>query len=478
MYKRQHVIISKLKRKGEKTVFKCDYGDCKYSTPRPSYLRQHKQTHAKKNQKYKCKYVSCESKFSLSCELEAHTRKHKKTHISAKTYKCKYKDCGINLSTSSELEAHKIVVHNFKNHKKTMTKKEIECELCGLIFSQYGKYFRHKCKHFKCDYKKCKYKTSQPEKLVIHKKKHTEKNYECEYANCGLKFSQSSSLVSHVRRYHTFEKPFLCNYKNCESKFVTSSELISHKLIHTGKKRYTEKKYKCDYENCKSKFSTSSLLTNHKRTHTGERPYKCDYEGCESKFSQSGNLAKHKETHTIEGQIHRKTQENNLKKKIEKWGFTVDAETVINSQRGDCLTDTNRYYSRIDYHVINCTNAILLVECDEDQHNWYELSCEFSRMSDVRASLLTAGYELPIYWIRYNPNGKYHIGGEQVKLNRLKREVSLKEKIEELCSPEFVPDNQVNIHYMFYDLMSEELGPEIMIESDFPEHLQECVSWH
>ena len=182
--------------------------------------------------------------------------------------------------------------------------------------------------------------------------------------------------------------------------------------------------------------------------------------------------------HTIEGQIRRKNQENNLNIKLKEWGFSVDAETTINAKRGECLDDTDRYYSRLDYHVINCTNAILLIECDEDQHSWYELSCEFSRMSDVRASLVTAGYELPIYWIRYNPNGNYYIAGEQVKINREERELALKAKLEELCSTEFVPDKQVNIHYMFYDLMSEELGPEIMVESDFPEHLQKCVSWH
>jgi len=31
---------------------------------------------------------------------------------------------------------------------------------------------------------------------------------------------------------------------------------------------------------------------------------------------------------------------------------------------------------------------------------------------------------------------------------------------------------------MFYDLMSEELGPEIVIEPDSPEHLQKCETSH
>ena len=343
---------------------------------------------------------------------------------------------------------------------------------CKYKTSRYDMLIRHKTKHtgekpHECDI--CGFKCSRSDKLLIHKRRHTgEKTHECDYKGCGYKFATSDQLIRHKRR-HTGDKPYKCN--DCNFKCSRSDVLAIHKRKHTG-----EKPYECGYKGCGYKFSTSGQLVTHKRTHTGEKPYNCNV--CNFKCSRSDILINHKRTHTIAGQIHRKTQENNLKNKIEKWGFTVDTETTINAKRGGCLNDTNRYYSRIDYHVINCTNAILLIECDEDQHSWYEISCEFSRMSDVRASLMTAGYELPIYWIRYNPNGKYHIGGERVKFHRPEREIALKAKLEELCSPDFVPDKQVNIHYMFYDLMSEELGPEIMIESDFPEHLQDCVTWH
>ena len=216
------------------------------------------------------------------------------------------------------------------------------------------------------------------------------------------------------------KKLFYCDHGDCKYSTFRPSRIRQHKLYHTRKKKYQEneleKKYKCDYKDCKYKSSYPSRLVYHKRTHTGERPFVCAYEGCGSKFSHSSSLTKHKRTHTIEGQIRRNTQENNLTKKLKEWGFSVDAETTINAKNTGCLNDTNRYYSRLDYHIINCTNAILLIECDEDQHSWYELSCEFSRMSDVRASLVTAGYELPIYWIRYNPNGNYYIAGEQVKI--------------------------------------------------------------
>lgn len=59
--------------------------------------------------------------------------------------------------------------------------------------------------------------------------------------------------------------------------------------------------------------------------------------------------------------------------------------------------DTKKHFSRLDFHIVNCTNVVLLVECDEMQHQWYNLSYEMARMVDVRAALILAGYTLPIY---------------------------------------------------------------------------------
>jgi len=179
----------------------------------------------------------------------------------------------------------------------------------------------------------------------------------------------------------------------------------------------------------------------------------------------------------MEGQIRRKTQENRVSKKLKEWGFDFDCETTINARRQDCLKDTQRYFSRLDFHIINCTKMVLILEVDEEQHSWYNLGCEFSRMTDVTASLTKAGYDLPIYWLRYSPNGKYYLDSKKQRMYRVAREVKLKEHLEYLCSSRYSPPNSINLHYMFYDLQSEEAGPVILNDVDFPGVMKPFVTW-
>ena len=98
-------------------------------------------------------------------------------------------------------------------------------------------------------------------------------------------------------------------------------------------------------------------------------------------------------------------------------------------------------------------------------------------MADVRAALALAGYTLPIYWIRYAPTGKNCVGGKQVSMPRKQREEALKERLARVCSPDFTPEKQESIHYMFYDLVSQEGGPEILLDPDFPDAMKAVVSW-
>lgn len=100
-----------------------------------------------------------------------------------------------------------------------------------------------------------------------------------------------------------------------------------------------------------------------------------------------------------------------------------------------------------------------------------------STMADVRASLVLAGYTLPIIWIRYSPCGKYMVGSKEIKIQRPARDKVLQDYLAKVCSPGYTPDNQENIHYLFYDLVSKKEGRQIMREPDFPSAMKELVSW-
>lgn len=136
--------------------------------------------------------------------------------------------------------------------------------------------------------------------------------------------------------------------------------------------------------------------------------------------------------HTRAGIVKNMKEESRVIREMEAWGLCVDTNVTIEASRHGCLTDTERLYSRVDIVVLNVTSCILIVEVDEFAHSnssRYPLSCEFSRMSDINAFLRLNKYEQPIYWLRYSPNGKYYVGGEEQVWPRWKRELALKKHI-------------------------------------------------
>lgn len=271
--------------------------------------------------------------------------------------------------------------------------------------------------------------------------------------------------------YNSVKEMWGIGKENCSDE---CKELKKYVRISTD-----ERPFSCAFGECNYKCSTSSSIMRHLRTHITEYPYSCSFEGCYYRAVSEAIIQYHilKRHNILQKQILYKTQENRVDNLLKGWGYSADPEVTINASRNNCVQNTTNTFYRLDFTIANCVKAILILEVDEDQHNQYSVSCELSRMSDVRASLITAGYELPIFWIRYNPNGKYKIGSDEIKMLRPQRELALKAKLEELCFPDFAPESEVNIHYMFYDLKSKERGPKIMSDGDFPDALNECVTW-
>ena len=79
----------------------------------------------------------------------------------------------------------------------------------------------------------------------------------------------------------------------------------------------------------------------------------------------------------------------------------MDSECTV-QYRGGCVPDPDKYYTRIDFHVLGITYLIVIVECDENGHKDYELTCELSRMGQVHEAILKArdadgAEDLPVF---------------------------------------------------------------------------------
>ena len=502
--------------------------ECDYTTDRPYSLKIHSYTHMPKN--LSCEVPECDYITNNPLHLKHHTL----NHLDILPFACEEDGCDFQTTTKSGLTKHHKHVHeehaipdeakihacpecdyrsafsySLRMHLHTHASKTLSCETpdCDYITNSPLSLKTHMLRHldvlpFPCEEENCDFATTTRGQLETHHKcVHEEsKDFPCDHPGCNFSAKLEGNLRQHMAT-HVTEPLFNCGIGECEFSTTSLRYLKRHQEGHTGR----ELKFPCTYPGCEYKSAYKTHLNTHMRMHTKDykhqclsceyktissshlarhmlvhdesRIHSCEFPSCDYETTNIDRFNRHKETHTPEGQIRHKKQEKRVTKMLTLWGYQYDPEVTINAARGNCLIDTNRHFSRLDYHIINCVNAVLLLEVDEEQHYWYELSCEFSRMADVRASLLKAGITKPIYWIRYNPNGKYHVDFDEIKISREKRELALKAKLESLCSPDFVPESEVSIHYMFYSLMSAEMGPEIMYDEAFPEVMREVVSW-
>lgn len=80
--------------------------------------------------------------------------------------------------------------------------------------------------------------------------------------------------------------------------------------------------------------------------------------------------------------------------------------------------------------------------------------------------------------MRFNPDGKYLVGGVEIFKSREERENVLRDHIFSMMKPDFVPNGYENVHYLFYPPRVSESGPPVVLSSDeYPEILESIVSW-
>lgn len=404
--------------------YKCDFDGCSYSSNKIYNLKIHNMVHTGEKP-HKCDFPDCDYAFILKSHLVYHKRKH----TGERPHKCDFPDCDYAAAKNNDL----------RTHKRTHTGE----------------------RPYKCDFKDCDSAFTQSVGLINHKRIHTgERPYKCDFKDCDSAFTQSVGLITH-KRTHTGERPYKCDYKDCNSAFSKNEHLVIHKRRHIG-----EKPYICDFSDCNYAATTSNGLTIHKRRHTGEKPYKCDFDNCIYSSVSSGNLTSHKKSmHTEEGQRRQKKSEHFTFSYLQKH-IDIKREHRIDFS---CNGGTFCRLDGLSLHKNKKGQAFIIAhENDENQHSGYIISCDTRRMMEVKTALIQEGNDMPLIFIRYNPDS-FRIDGELQKIkkkDRLNRYIELVKELEKK-EEDMIP---LTIYYLYYDVNGDNL--EIFYDPEYPEDLK------
>ena len=354
-------------------------------------------------------------------------------HSNERPFQCEIDNCNQNFKTKDDLVQHQKRVHT--------NERPFQCEFSGCSAN---------------------FKTKGD--LKDHMKSHSdERPYHCSFPNCDRAFKKKSKLDRHLQ-YHSDERNFKCSIDNCNQDFKTKDDLSQHqKQVHTN-----ERPFQCEFSGCSARFKTKGDLKAHLFSHSNERPFSCTHSNCAASFKYKNHLVRHLDTiHTIEGQQRQKKSETST--------FNALIPHFPNLVREHHITFScmNGTFCRIDYLYIG--NGILfLIENDEHQHEHYPISCEIRRMIDAKASLMQEGNDLPVVFIRYNPDA-FTIDDTKPKINksdRIRQLVRLIKEIESSPKDQRLP---LSIYYLYYNLINEQ--PSIFYDKDYPNDLKSNAKW-
>ncbi len=224
-----------------------------------------------------------------------------------------------------------------------------------------------------------------------------------------------------------------------------------------------------------------------KDVHLCLRDIACPEADCDRMFSQKANMKTHYESfHTKEG-MQRKCKKQDRVRQVLESMYAVDSECHIRYAYG-CVPDPDRFCSRLDFHIVGITSAIVIVECDENGHRDYELSCELTRMEQTHESILKAQYadmvkamgeetallapQLPVVFVRFNPDA-HTVDGVSIRNDRKQKEVELLKVLHDIDKGDIELPHILNIVYVGYDLIDGE--PAVLSDPDFSEQMRTGV---
>jgi hypothetical protein len=199
-------------------------------------------------------------------------------------------------------------------------------------------------------------------------------------------------------------------------------------------------------------------MDRHRMCHDNNRPYACTAEGCEARYVKANDLKTHVErNHTERAHQRKKKREEQLYKFLTSAGYSPDRETII-----QFCGEGSKKLARLDFTIYK-PDRVVVIECDEREHDREPVSCEVTRMLDVTTQHRLRG-DLPLHFIRFNPDG-YQVNGRAQRPKMADRHKELVLAIEEPVSA------PLSISYICY---SSTAGvANVMSSDEFPPDLRE-----
>ena len=258
--------------------------------------------------------------------------------------------------------------------------------------------------------------------------------HKCNLCEWATKSKDVRDLHHHIWKEHGVglnpldKKCEICGYQT-----YRNYDFTRHCSRHSG-----GKVYHCD--KCSYSTHRKDTLRNHICKNSEERPYKCDE--CSNAYRYSDSLRRHKYYHhTKEGQRQLKKKQNSVRELLESRRTQFVEEHCLNFS---CFsTDGRRAF--VDFIIPKSWGSIFL-EVDEDQHCWYDPTCETRRMMDIYTSVCEQCQS--VCFVRYNPDNYFDASG--VKYNMQERREILMAVIEH-----HHPRTAFEVMYLFYNLNSE-----------------------